>query len=180
MKVTSIVRHIDDLGRVVIPKEIRRTMRIREGDPLEIYTDKDGEVIFKKNSMMISLSEFAGQICETVYKSLHQPILITDRDSVIALPGLVRREWLGKPISPDLESVLESRQLYQHLPGTVPFLETESKSGLFVNIAAPIIAQSDVLSSILLADTSGTASAGETERTLLQIIAGFLGRHMES
>ena len=90
MKATGIVRRIDDLGRVVIPKEIRRTMRIREGDPLEIYTDKDGEVIFKKYSMMGGLSEFASQICETVHKTVHQPAIITDRDSIIALAGLVR------------------------------------------------------------------------------------------
>ena len=92
MKATGIVRRIDDLGRVVIPKEIRRTMRIREGDPLEIYTDKDGEVIFKKYSMLSGLNEFANQICETIHKTVHQPALITDRDSIIALAGLVRRE----------------------------------------------------------------------------------------
>lgn len=145
MKATGIVRRIDDLGRVVIPKEIRRTMRIREGDPLEIYTDKDGEVIFKKYSMLSGLNEFANQICETIHKTVHQPALITDRDSIIALAGLVRREWVEKPISPALENILESRQLYRHQTGAAPFLVTESKSGLFVSLAAPIIAQGDVL-----------------------------------
>lgn len=104
-------------------------MRIREGDPLEIYTDKDGEVIFKKYSMMGGLSEFASQICETVHKTVHQPAIITDRDSIIALAGLVRREWMEKPISPTLENILESRQLYEHQAGAAPFLVTESKSG---------------------------------------------------
>ena len=179
MKATGIVRRIDDLGRVVIPKEIRRTMRIREGDPLEIYTDKDGEVIFKKYSMMGGLSEFASQICETVYKTVHQPAIITDRDSIIALAGLVRREWMEKPISPTLENILESRQLYEHQAGAAPFLVTESKSGLFVSLAAPIIAQGDVLGCLLLADTEGSWVPSETERTLLETISGFLGRHME-
>ena len=137
MKATGIVRRIDDLGRVVIPKEIRRTMRIREGDPLEIYTDKDGEVIFKKYSMLSGLNEFANQICETIHKTVHQPALITDRDSIIALAGLVRREWVEKPISPALENILESRQLYRHQTGAAPFLVTESKSGLFVSLLPP-------------------------------------------
>ena len=179
MKATGIVRRIDDLGRVVIPKEIRRTMRIREGDPLEIYTDKDGEVIFKKYSMMGGLSEFASQICETVHKTVHQPAIVTDRDSIIALAGLVRREWMEKPISPTLENILVSRQLYEHQAGAAPFLVTESKSGLFVSLAAPIIAQGDVLGCLLLADTEGSWVPSETERTLLETISGFLGRHME-
>ena len=152
---------------------------ISDGDPLEIYTDKDGEVIFKKYSMMGGLSEFASQICETVHKTVHQPAIITDRDSIIALAGLVRREWMEKPISPTLENILESRQLYEHQAGAAPFLVTESKSGLFVSLAAPIIAQGDVLGCLLLADTEGSWVPGETERTLLETISGFLGRHME-
>ena len=152
---------------------------ISDGDPLEIYTDKDGEVIFKKYSMLSGLNEFANQICETIHKTVHQPALITDRDSIIALAGLVRREWVEKPISPALENILESRQLYRHQTGAAPFLVTESKSGLFVSLAAPIIAQGDVLGCILLADTEGSWLPGETERTLLETISGFLGRHME-
>lgn len=77
MKATGIVRRIDDLGRVVIPKEIRRTMRIREGDPLEIYTSRDGEVIFKKYSLMGGLDDFAAQLCETM--SFHRGHLCRDR-----------------------------------------------------------------------------------------------------
>lgn len=179
MKATGIVRRIDDLGRVVIPKEIRRTMRIREGDPLEIYTDKDGEVIFKKYSMLSGLNEFAHQICETVHKTVHQPVLLTDRDSVIALSGLARRDWIEKPISSALESVLESKQPYAHRADDVPFLVTENRSGLFASLVAPIVAQGDVLGCLLLADTEGTWLPGETEQILLETISGFLGRHME-
>ena len=96
MKATGIVRRIDDLGRVVIPKEIRRTMRIREGDPLEIYTDKDGGVIFKKYSLMGGLVDFAGQLCETLHRTTGQVTVITDRDTCIAVAGVPRRELTEK------------------------------------------------------------------------------------
>ena len=112
MKATGIVRRIDDLGRVVIPKEIRRTMRIREGDPLEIYTEKDGEVIFKKYSPMGELANFASQICESMYKTTGEIIAICDRDSVIAVAGGARRELLEKRISQNLERIMENRSAY--------------------------------------------------------------------
>ena len=112
MKATGIVRRIDDLGRVVIPKEIRRTMRIREGDPLEIYTEKDGEVIFKKYSPMGELSDFAGQICDTLYKTTGCSTAITDRDSIISVFGVPRRELHDKSISGELEQVMEDLTLY--------------------------------------------------------------------
>ena len=106
MKATGIVRRIDDLGRVVIPKEIRRTMRIREGDPLEIYTSRDGEVIFKKYSLLGGLEDFAGQLCETMSRSTGCICAVTDRDTVIAVAGGVRRELMGKRISPELERIM--------------------------------------------------------------------------
>ena len=168
--VQSIPHRTDKVFRVDV---------ISDGDPLEIYTDKDGEVIFKKYSMLSGLNEFANQICETIHKTVHQPALITDRDSIIALAGLVRREWVEKPISPALENILESRQLYRHQTGAAPFLVTESKSGLFVSLAAPIIAQGDVLGSILLWESVRSWPPGETSRSLLVTISGFLGRLME-
>ena len=96
MKATGIVRRIDDLGRVVIPKEIRRTMRIREGDPLEIYTTRDGEVIFKKYSLIGGLEEFAAQFCDTLSRSTDFSAAVTDRDAVIAIAGAGKKELLGK------------------------------------------------------------------------------------
>ena len=111
MKATGIVRRIDDLGRVVIPKEIRRTMRIREGDPLEIYTSRDGEVIFKKYSLLGGVEDFAGQLCESVSKSTGAVCAVADRDSIVAVAGGGRRELLGKHISPELEDHLESRKI---------------------------------------------------------------------
>ena len=109
MKATGIVRRIDDLGRVVIPKEIRRTMRIREGDPLEIYTDREGEVIFKKYSPMGEMSEFAAQYAETLHKTCGLAVAICDRDSVIAVSGVPRREYADKPLTPELEELMERR-----------------------------------------------------------------------
>ena len=125
MKATGIVRRIDDLGRVVIPKEIRRTMRIREGDPLEIYTDKDGGVIFKKYSLMGGLGDFAGQMCETLNKTTGEIAVITDRDSCIAVAGTARRELAEKRISQDLEQLMEARQIYQYRQGETPLLVSE-------------------------------------------------------
>ena len=112
MKATGIVRRIDDLGRVVIPKEIRRTMRIREGDPLEIYTDREGEVIFKKYSPMGEMSEFAAQYAETLHKTCGLAVAICDRDSVIAVSGVPRREYADKPLTPELEELMERRSLF--------------------------------------------------------------------
>ena len=118
MKATGIVRRIDDLGRVVIPKEIRRTMRIREGDPLEIYTDRDGGVIFKKYSLMGGVSEFAGQLCETIGRTAGKIAVITDRDNCVAVTGAPRREIQDKQISPELERLMEGRQILSAQAGS--------------------------------------------------------------
>ena len=114
MKATGIVRRIDDLGRVVIPKEIRRTLRIREGDPLEIYTEKDGEVIFKKYSPMGDLTDFAGQICESIGKNTGHIAAVCDRDTMIAAYGVQRRELMDKHCSQELEQLMESRKGRMH------------------------------------------------------------------
>ena len=112
MKATGIVRRIDDLGRVVIPKEIRRTMRIREGDPLEIFTDNEGGVIFKKYSPIGELSSFAGQYAEVLYKVGGCPVLICDRDSVVAAAGIPKKEVLERRVSSMLEDLMERRAVY--------------------------------------------------------------------
>ncbi|MCI5840405.1 MAG: AbrB/MazE/SpoVT family DNA-binding domain-containing protein, partial [Clostridium sp.] len=125
MKATGIVRRIDDLGRVVIPKEIRRTMRIREGDPLEIYTTKDGEVIFKKYSLLGGLEDFAAQFCDTLSRSTDFTAAVTDRDAIIAVAGVGKRELLGKTISEPLERIMEERRiwLWDSSEGTVDACE---------------------------------------------------------
>lgn len=180
MKATGIVRRIDDLGRVVIPKEIRRTMRIREGDPLEIYTDKDGEVIFKKYSLMGGLSDFAGQFCETLYKTTGYPTIITDRDSIIAVSGAPRRELLDKSITPPLEAIMENRQIYQYRSGEARVSLMEGNETFTVYTAAPILSEGDVIGCVVFCGDKSSSPMGETEYKLLQTISGFLGRHMES
>ena len=120
MKATGIVRRVDDLGRIVIPKEIRRTLRIREGDPLEIYTEKDGGVIFRKYSPMGDLQEFASQMCESIAAATGQIAAIADRDGIIALHGAPRKELLDKPNSPELEKLMEQRKNYLFSAGENP------------------------------------------------------------
>ena len=121
MKATGIVRRIDDLGRVVIPKEIRRTMRIREGDPLEIFTDRDGEVIFKKYSPIGELTGFAAQYAETLYKTCNLSVVVCDRDSVVACAGVSKKEYSDKSLSEELEGVMNGRSLYTRADGSNKF-----------------------------------------------------------
>lgn len=180
MKATGIVRRIDDLGRVVIPKEIRRTMRIREGDPLEIYTDKEGGVIFKKYSLMGGLTDFASQMCETLNKTTGTAAVITDRDCCIAVAGATKRELIEKRISPELEKVMEGRQIYQCREGGERLLLTADSEKYQVAIAAPILAEGDVLGCVVFLMGEGNTASGEVEYKLAQTVAGFLGRHMES
>ena len=178
MKATGIVRKIDDLGRVVIPKEIRRTMRIREGDPLEIFTEKDGEVIFKKYSPVGELSEFAGAMAETLYKTVGCGVAVADRDAFISVYGAPKRTVLDKRVSAELERVMEDRGVYQHKNGekTLPMTE---EGGYTVGTAAPIVSEGDVMGCIVLF-SEDARSMGEIEYKLAQTVAGFLGRQMES
>ena len=178
MKATGIVRRIDDLGRVVIPKEIRRVLRIREGDPLEIFTEKDGEVIFKKYSPMGELSEFAAQICESLHKTAGAVAVLCDRDAVIAVSGGSRKELMEKHISPELEQIMENRRLYcAEGQAALPVLESGEEP--CISAAAPIISAGDVLGCVLFAAPKGAPAHGETEQKLLQTVAGFLGKQME-
>jgi AbrB family transcriptional regulator (stage V sporulation protein T) len=180
MKATGIVRRIDDLGRVVIPKEIRRTMRIREGDPLEIYTDKDGEVIFKKYSPMGELSSFASQICETLNKTSGYPVAVADRDMIIAAAGAPRRDLTDKRVGEELERIMESRQLYTHKSGDRKINVSDGMDKYFIELAAPIISEGDVSGCVLFIAAENPIGLGETELKLAQTVAGFLGKQMES
>ncbi len=178
MRATGIVRRIDELGRVVIPKEIRRTLRIREGDPLEIFTDKDGEVIFKKYSPVGELSEFAAQICESLHKTTGALAAVCDRDAVIAVSGGSRRELLDKHISDALEQIMENRRFYC-ADGKATQPVTEEGDALCISVAAPILTAGDVLGCVVFAVPRDAAPHGETEQKLAQTVAGFLGKQME-
>ena len=179
MKATGIVRRIDDLGRVVIPKEIRRTMRIREGDPLEIFTERDGEVIFKKYSPIGELSDFAAQICDSMHKSTDSIAAVCDRDSVIAVSGGAKRELMQKLISEELEKAIERRSAFRSERAcTMPV--TDSDERYCVSVAAPIIAEGDLMGGVLFVAPRNTGSGSELEFKLAQTVASFIGKQMES
>ena len=152
---------------------------INDGDPLEIYTDKDGGVIFKKYSLMGGLGDFAGHMCETLNKTTGEIAVITDRDSCIAVAGSGRRDLADKQISPALEQIMEGRQIYQHKEGSAPVPVCEGNDTYLVSCAAPILSEGDVLGCVLFAGTEGALHDSETQYKLVQTIAGFLGRHME-
>ena len=179
MKATGIVRRIDDLGRVVIPKEIRRTLHIRDGDPLEIFTEKDGEVIFKKYSPVSELSEFAEKICEALYKSGDAISVICDRDSVIASSGVVKRELHEKRISIELTELMESRKTQRANDGAkLPLLE--ENADFFVTTAAPVISEGDLMGCVLFATKKAGETPSEVQAKLTTTVANFLGKQMEA
>ena len=184
MKATGIVRRIDDLGRVVIPKEIRRTMRIREGDPLEIYTDREGEVIFKKYSPIGELGVFAGEYAETLYKTCALSVVICDRDAVIATAGVPRKEYADKALSDELEKIIDSRSLYVWREGMelVPVIAEGGSHS--VRCAMPIFSEGDIVGCVVSLfngeKEEKKAPAMDVETKLIQTAAGFLGRQLES
>ena len=143
MKATGIVRRIDDLGRVVIPKEIRRTLRLREGTPLEIFTDREGEIILKKYSPMMELTAFAGQYAEAMAQSTGLLVCITDRDQVIAVSGGARKELLQKTISRQLEQVINERASILAGKDDKAFIHLvdEEPEGITAQVVAPIICE---------------------------------------
>ncbi len=179
MKATGIVRRIDDLGRVVIPKEIRRTMRIREGDPLEIFTDRDGEVIFKKYSPIGELSELAVTYCDVLVKSTEQAVIICDRDHCIAAGGVPKKEVLERRVTSALEDIMESRRIYTLAEGQsgekLTALEGIDRK---ISIAAPIISAGDISGAVVfLSDDEKAASNDDIK--LATVAASFLGKNME-
>ncbi|MBR7151853.1 MAG: AbrB/MazE/SpoVT family DNA-binding domain-containing protein [Clostridia bacterium] len=185
MKATGIVRRIDDLGRVVIPKEIRRTMRIREGDPLEIYTDREGEVIFKKYSPIGELASFAAQYAETLHKTCSLSVVICDRDAVIACAGVPRKEYTDKSLSQELEEIIEGRSLYVHREDAPALPVLADNHAHAVRCAMPIISEGDVLGCVASvgegdADPRHRSPIGEVETKLILTAAGFLGRQLET
>ena len=181
MKATGIVRRIDDLGRVVIPKEIRRTLRIKEGTPLEIFTDREGEIILKKYSPIGELSLFAKEYAESLSHSTGMLSCITDHDQVVAAAGPGSKEFIGKLISSQLEAVINDREakcLSAKDRGKVPVVD-EQPAPSTSQVIQPIIAAGDAIGSVILMGKTDKDIPGASEKLLAQTAAGFLGRQME-
>ena len=183
MKATGIVRRIDDLCRVVIPKEIRRTMRIREGDPLEIFTDREGEVIFKKYSPIGELQTFASEYADTLQRTSGLPIFICDKDVVIAVSGASKREYLEKKISSDLEEIMDTRALYQNVTKSEDKYIIEGGKEHYISSAMPIISEGDIIGCVVAGWQIGNGTSekisSDIESKLVQTAGIFLGKQME-
>ena len=180
MKATGIVRRVDDLGRIVIPKEIRRTLRIREGDPLEIYTEKDGGVIFRKYSPMGDLQELAAQMCDAIGSSTGHIVAVSDRDAIIALSGAPKRELMDKPNSEELAKLMEQRKHYRYEFGGPTIPATEGTDKYSLGVASPILSQGDLMGCVMMLMNEGDAPLTEPDQKLAQTAAHFLGKQMEN
>ena len=163
MKATGIVRRIDDLGRVVVPKEIRRVLRIREGDPLEIYTGNSGEVILKKYSPISELGQFAGEYAETIFRIIGGTIIVSDTDQIIAAPGAEKKNYIDRRIDSDLDSIIQSKNRYL----------SDKK------IVVPIVSQGDPIGSLTILPKENKL-LGESELKVAEVGASFLARQMEN
>ena len=182
MKATGIVRRIDDLGRVVIPKEIRRTMRIREGDPLEIYTDREGEVIFKKYSPIGEFTDFAALYAETLHKTSDLSVVICDRDTVIAASGVPKKEFTERSISEKAEELISTRTKFYYRPDGGFDILSAPASGRLVSCLVPIITEGDVIGCVASLFPEKDASRHrptDVEQKLIETAAAFLARHLE-
>jgi len=183
LKATGVVRRIDDLGRIVIPKEIRRTLHIKEGDPLEIFTDKEGEIILKKYSPIGELSEFATGYAETLSKTTGHIACITDKDTVIAVSGGSKKEFLEQAISPELEKVMENKEVYtskENNEVALPITQNDNKQRRYNSqVVYPIISDGDVIGSVILLSKEENTKMGDTELKVVQSAAGFLSSQMD-
>ncbi len=179
MKATGIVRRIDDLGRVVIPKEIRRTLRIREGDPLEIFTATDGEVIFKKYSPVGEMSAFATQYADVLSRISSLPTIICDRDHVIAAAGVSKREFLERRVSSALELYMENRRTYAYHQGDLSPVTPVEGIDHDAAVIYPIIAAGDVTGAVVMLQSDSIKAPSDAEIKLCQSAAAFLGKQME-
>jgi AbrB family transcriptional regulator (stage V sporulation protein T) len=179
MKATGIVRRIDDLGRVVIPKEIRRTLRIREGDPLEIFVDRDGEVILKKYSPISELGNFAKEYAESLYESTNHITMITDRDTIIAVSGGAKKDYLEKRVGETVEMSMEQRKTLMETEQGAYDLCKDVQETYSSYVIAPIIAGGDPIGTVLLVNKDEAVKMGQMEVKMAETAAAFLAKQME-
>ncbi|MDD7795056.1 stage V sporulation protein T [Clostridium sp. 'White wine YQ'] len=182
MKATGIVRRIDDLGRVVIPKEIRRTLRIREGDPLEIFTDREGGVILKKYSPIGELTDFSKEYAESLQQSIGHIILIADKDAFISVSGVSKKDYIEKKVSSELEAIMEERKTILLGGGTgkvVPLYSDDDAGKYSTQVISPIIAEGDTIGAVVIIEKDDGQKLGDLEMKLAETASAFLGKQME-
>lgn len=181
MKATGIVRRIDDLGRIVVPKEIRRVLRIREGDPLEIFTGKDGEIVLKKYSPLGELGTFAQQYVDSIAQILNCPVCVADRDQIIAVAGMPKKELVGKSIHKELEDVINDREAILARKGDTHFINITGEDAEYEGeVVQTIICEGDAIGAVIVLSKDKKTRIGETEQKAAIIAANFLGKQMES
>ncbi|PJI08785.1 MULTISPECIES: stage V sporulation protein T [Clostridium] len=182
MKATGIVRRIDDLGRVVIPKEIRRTLRIREGDPLEIFTDREGGVILKKYSPINELSDFSKEYAESLNASMGHTVIICDGDGVITVSGGNKKEYMDKRISNEIENIMDERKVFNMTEAgkAIPIYEGDDGTEKYkAQIVAPILAEGDAVGAVIIFSENDEAKFGDLEIKMAETASSFLGKQME-
>ncbi|MDD3243970.1 MAG: stage V sporulation protein T [Eubacteriales bacterium] len=183
MKATGIVRRIDELGRVVIPKEIRRTLRIREGDPLEIFTDREGEVILKKYSPVGEMGEIARQFAESLNRIIGHTACVTDRDTIIACAGAAKKDFLEKALHPQMEALMNERRSHQAdtREGKLLPVLSEDEDGMeyTAQTVVPIICEGEPIGVVMLLSRELGAQMGDLEAKVCKTVANFIGKQME-
>ena len=181
MKATGVVRRIDDLGRIVIPKEIRKTLRIKEGSPLEIFTEKEGDIILRKYSPIGEILAFSSEYAESLAKVTDLIAIITDKDTVIAVSGTTKKDLLEQKISQELEKIIDKREA----------VITDNKDAILITekgnkekeakaqVIVPIISDSELVGSIILLSKEQDTKLTESEKKIAEVAASFLGNQME-
>jgi len=182
MKATGIVRRIDDLGRVVVPKEIRRTLHIREGDPLEIFTDRDGGVVLRKYSPLGELAPHADDVTRAMESAIDGTVVICDRDNVVSVCGEYRREYAARPLSRQMEAAMENRAALlidrESSARFVPVYEGENTAALRSEIVRPILSEGQVLGAVVVLSKNAARPLGEVESKSAELAALFLSAQL--
>ena len=171
----------DDLGRVVIPKEIRKTMRIREGQAMEIFTGREGDIVLKKYSPIEEMAEDAAEYAKALSSVCSHLVCVSDQEQIVAASGPDQKNYLGKSISPELEDLLANRQSIDAPPdsrSSIPLLQDQSRPSVH-EIVVPILSSGDVLGAVILLGKNDTVKMGEAEKMLAKVAALFLGTQME-
>lgn len=180
MKATGIVRKIDELGRIVIPREIRKSLKIREGNPLEIYVDKNGEIILKKYAPMGNILEISSQYADTLASTTGFSICIADTEMIIAVSGASKKDYMDKEISEHILNVMEDRAMWSTKDDTVmPIIKGDNPAKYCAQIICPIISEADAIGTVILFTTDARKKLSDVEYKLVQSACSFLSKQME-